>query len=196
MNMRQTCFVVLLAVFCGLRFAQAGGASLPSFDQVQKLVDRQLVALSDYQPGDIVSQQQVEPIFEQLKQLGWAVRDCAEIMKLVPGDSEFIVRELRSAEGRPFMRQSGKYPLAYDRIDRLSRMIMGEKNVRALIRGPDGYKMIQYMTSTPYGRNMGQMLSQDPRGADFNSPTGRLYTADALLGRLQQSYDAELAARR
>ncbi len=94
------------------------------------------------------------------------------------------------------MRQSGKYPLAYDRIDRLSRMIMGEKNVRALIRGPDGYKMIQYMTSTPYGRNMGQMLSQDPRGADFNSPTGRLYTADALLGRLQQSYDAELAARR
>jgi len=193
--MRQTCFVVLLAVCCGLRFAQAGGASLPSFDQVQKLVDRQLAALSDYQPGDIVSQQQVEPIFEQLKQLGWVVRDRAEIMKLVPGDSDFIVRELRSAEGRSFMRQSGKYPLAYDRIDRLSRMIMGEKNVRALIRGPDGYKMIQYMTSTPYGRNMGQMLSQDPRGADFNSPTGRLYTADALLGRLQQSYDAELASR-
>ena len=169
---------------------------MPSFDQVQKLVDRQLATLSDYQPGDIVSQQQVEPIFEQLKQLGWVVRDRAEIMKLVPGDSDFIVRELRSAEGRTFMRQSGKYPLAYDRIDRLSRMIMGEKNVRALIRGPDGYKMIQYMTSTPYGRNMGQMLSQDPRGADFNSPTGRLYTADALLGRLQQSYDAELAARR
>src|SRR4029079_4973518 len=130
-----------------------------------------------------------------LKLLGWVVRDRAEIMKLVPGESEFIVRELRSAEGRTFMRQSGKYPLAYDRIDRLSRMIMGEKNVRALIRGPDGYKMIQYMTSTPYGRNMGQMLSQDPRGADFNSPTGRLYTADALLGRLQQSYDAELASR-
>ena len=179
-----------------VRFAQAGGAAMPSFDQVQKLVDRQLATLSDYQPGDIVSQQQVEPIFEQLKQLGWVVRDRAEIMKLVPGDSEFIVRELRSAEGRTFMRQSGKYPLAYDRIDRLSRMSMGEKNVRALIRGPDGYKMIQYMTSTPYGRNMGQMLSQDPRGADFNSPTGRLYTADALLGRLQQSYDAELAARR
>jgi hypothetical protein len=195
-NMRQTCVAVLLAVFCGLRFAQAGGAEMPSFDQVQKLVDRQLATLSDYQPGDIISQQQVEPIFEQLKQLGWAVRDRAEIMKLVPGDSEFIVRELRSAEGRPFMRQSGKYPLAYDRIDRLSRMVMGEKNVRALIRGPDGYKMIQYMTSTPYGRNMGQMLSQDPHGADFNSPTGRLYTADALLGRLQQSYDAELASRR
>ena len=194
--MRQTCLAVLLAVLSGLRFAQAGGAAMPSFDQVQKLVDRQLATLSDYQPGDIVSQQQVEPIFEQLKQLGWIVRDRAEIMKLVPGDSDFIVRELRGAEGRPFMRQSGKYPLAYDRIDRLSRMIMGEKNVRALIRGPDGYKMIQYMTSTPYGRNMGQMLSQDPHGADFNSPTGRLYTADALLGRLQQSYDAELATRR
>jgi hypothetical protein len=194
--MRPTCFAVLLAVLSGLRFAQAGGAALPSFDQVQKLVDRQLATLSDYQPGDIVSQQQVEPIFEQLKQLGWVVRDRAEIMKLVPGDSDFIVRELRSAEGRTFMRQSGKYPLAYDRIDRLSRMIMGEKNVRALIRGPDGYKMIQYMTSTPYGRNMGQMLSQDPRGADFNSPTGRLYTADALLSRLQQSYDAEIASRR
>jgi len=193
--MRPTCFAVLLAVLSGLRFAQTGGDSLPSFDQVQKLVDRQLATHSDYQPGDIISQQQVKPIFEQLKQLGWVVRDRAEITKLVPGDSEFIVRELRSGEGRTFMRQSGKYPLAYDRIDRLSRMSMGEKNVRALIRGPDGYKMIQYMTSTPYGRNMGQMLSQDPRGADFNSPTGRLYTADALLGRLQQSYNAELLNR-
>src|SRR6185436_7890239 len=95
--MRPTCFAVLLAVLSGLRFAQAGGAAMPSFDQVQKLVDRQLATLSDYQPGDIISQQQVEPIFEQLKQLGWAVRDRAEIMKLVPGDSEFIVREDRKS---------------------------------------------------------------------------------------------------
>ncbi len=93
------------------------------------------------------------------------------------------------------MRQSCKYPDAYDRLDRLSRMPMGHQNVDALIAGPDGYKMIQYMTSTSGGRNLGQMLSQDPRGANFNSPTGRIYTADQFLQRLTESYQAELKRR-
>jgi hypothetical protein len=193
---RTIALASLWAVFCGVRIAAAAGTTMPSFDQVQKLVEKQLGTLADYRPGDIISQQQVAPIFDQLQRLGWTVRDRAEILQLVPGENEFIVRQLRSPEGRTFMRQSNKYPLSFDRIDRLSQMDMGEKNVKAIIRGPDGYKLIQYMTSTPYGRNMGQMLSQDPHGADFNSPTGRLYTADAFLARLQQSYDAEIAASR
>jgi hypothetical protein len=39
------------------------------------------------------------------------------------------------------------------------------------------------------------MLSQAPRGKDFNAPTGRLYTADQLMLKLQQSYEEELKRR-
>jgi hypothetical protein len=173
----------------------AAGPAFPSLERVQQVVDKQFSSLSDYQPGDLISRSQVKPTFDELNRLGWNVRDRADILGMIPGDDEFFVRELRSAAGRKFMRQSGKYPLAYDRIDRMSHMVMGEQNVRALVRGPDGYKMIQYMTSTPYGRNLGQMLSQDPRGTDFNAPMGRIYTADALLAQLTQSYEAEMKAR-
>jgi hypothetical protein len=175
--------------------AIAADATFPSLQRVQKVADKQFSSLSDYQPGDLISRSQVKPIFDELNRLGWNVRDRADILGMIPGDDEFFVRELRSAAGRKFMRQSGKYPLSYDRIDRMSHMVMGEQNVRALVRGPDGYRMIQYMASTPYGHNLGQMLSQDPRGADFNTATGRIYTADALLAQLTESYQAEMKAR-
>ncbi len=189
---RAAVWAICLAAICLISaVANAADPTLPSLEQVQKVIEKQFASLNDYKPGDLISRNQVKPIFDALNHLGWNVRDQANILRMIPSEDEFFVRELRTAAGRKFMRQSGKYPLAYDRIDRISHMIMGEQNVRALIRGPDGYKMIQYMTNTPYGRNLGQMLSQDPRGGDFNSSTGRIYTADALMVRLALSYEAE-----
>ncbi len=183
---------LLLALAIALPLFAADNATpkFPPFDVVRQATTNQLAKLSDYKPGDLISRGQVEPLFVELKKLGWNVADAAEILKLVPADKDFFITELRRTDnGRKFMRQIAKYPLAYDRVDRLSVMIMGEKNVRALIRGPDGYKMIQYMTTTSTGKNLGDMLARDPNAADFNSPTWKLYTADALLARLAQSYD-------
>ena len=76
---------------------------------------------------------------------------------------------------------------AYDRLDRLSRLPHGQQTVRDLIRGPDGYKMIEYMTTAPGGKELGNQLSNAPQGKDFNAATGRIYTAEKLLLRLEQS---------
>ncbi len=50
--------------------------------------------------------------------------------------------------------------------------------------------MIQYMTTAQGGKEMGKMLSQAPQGADFNKPTGRIYTVPMLLKHLQEEYRA------
>src|SRR5262245_4649628 len=184
-------FYSLLLTICLPATIWGDAHRLPSLGEVHRIVQQRLASLPDYRPGDLISRSQVQPIFAYLKSAGWTVRDQAQILKLVPADDEWFVRELRTSGGQAFMRQSAKFPLAYDRIDRLSSMTMGHQNVKALIAGPDGYKMIQYMTTTPYGRNLGQMLSQDPRAADFNSPTGKLYTGQAFFNRLAQSYDVE-----
>ena len=113
----------LLAVFCGLRIAAAAGTTMPSFDQVQKLVEKQLGTLADYRPGDIISQQQVAPIFDQLQRLGWTVRDRAEIMQLVPGDNEFIVRQLRTSTAH-----------VHAAIEQVSAVLRSHRSIR-----PDGY---------------------------------------------------------
>jgi hypothetical protein len=168
---------------------------LPPFEKIWQAAEGELVKFPNYQQGDIISRRQVEPIFPILKRLGWSVLDQDDILQQVPNDDEYFVTQLRTKSGRKFMNDMKKYPLGFDRIDRIGRMSMGKDNIDAFIRGPDGYKMIQYMTETPWGKNMGKMLSKAPKGKDFNSPTGRIYTADSLMLRLQQSYEGELERR-
>jgi hypothetical protein len=86
------------------------------------------------------------------------------------------------------------YPNGYDRIDRLSRLPLGQQTVRDLIRGPGGEKMVAYMTTASGGKELGKMLSNDPQGKQFNAPTGRIYTVAMLLDRMKQSQAAALKA--
>ncbi len=60
--------------------------------------------------------------------------------------------------------------------------------------GPDGYKMLQYTTTTSGGGELGKMLSNSPGAGDFNASTGRIYTVDGLLDRLRQSRAASVKA--
>ena len=99
-----------------------------------------------------------------------------------------IVRSEVQQAGRKFMSQIARYPDAYDRLDRFSRLPRGQRMVGDLIRGPGGYKMIEYMTETPGGEFLGKQLSKAPDGRDFNAPTGRIYTVKMLQSRLKQSY--------
>ena len=52
--------------------------------------------------------------------------------------------------------------------------------------------MIDYMTTAPGGKVLGEQLANSPKGANFNGTTGRIYTAEMLLRRLEQSRAAAL----
>lgn len=160
----------------------------PTFAEVEKAVEKHFSTFKRYRKGDLLSQSDVAPVFDALEKLGWKVADREEILKRVPGDRELMVRMLRSDPDRAFMRDSQKYPGGYDRIDHLSRLSDAETLLGRLTAGPDGYKMIDYMTTTPWGKTMGEMLSQDPNGQGFNQSTGRIYTEQQLIARLKQSY--------
>ena len=65
-----------------------------------------------------------------------------------------------------------------------------KRNALALVIGADGYKLLDYMTQTQGGSDLGRMLSQDPNAGNFNQPTGRIYTDGQLVARLRTSYQA------
>ena len=48
--------------------------------------------------------------------------------------------------------------------------LTGKIRSRDLIRGPDGYKMIQYMTTTPGGEELGKQLSNSLTGNGSTPP--------------------------
>ena len=167
----------------------------PEATAVQQALADHFAGLEDYQAGDLVAANDVTPIFAKLKKLGWTVADEREITGLLVPDSDPLVRQLRTTNGRKFMRKITSLPGGYDRLDRLRKMPQGEQRLREMIQSPGGEKLVEYMTSTPEGRNLGRSLSQSPSGKDFNKPTGRLYTAADVERRLLESYAAERVRR-
>ena len=61
-----------------------------------------------------------------------------------------------------------------------------------VIRGPGGDEMIEYMTTSKGGKNLGKLLENAPEGNNFNRPTGRIYTAEMLVQALKKSYQEEM----
>ena len=139
----------------------------------------------------MLSRGDVEPIFKHLEKLGWKVRDHKQISEQVLPDDAFLVRQVRTAAGRKFMRQVGRISHGYDRLDHLSRLSDAETLIPRLVNGVDGYRMIEYLVEAPGGETMGRMLSNVPNGQNFNRPTGRIYTQKEFIARLKQSYEAE-----
>jgi hypothetical protein len=168
---------------------------LPEWKDVQAAVAGHFAGQAAYQPGDLLSQGEVTPLFPKLAALNWTVVDSREITALLLPDNDFLVTQLQTRAGRKFMRRIAHLPGGYDRIDRLRGMDRGRQRVRELIQGPDGDKLIEYLTTTPQGKNLGRSLSQGTGGKEFNKPTQKLYTEQDLLRRLQTSYQAEAARR-
>lgn len=167
---------------------------LPSFDVIEAAVERHF-QLDENRMSDLVAQSEVEPVFKLLAMLGWEVADDKVILAQVLPDNDFLIRQSKTRAGQQFMQQIRAYPLGFDCLDHLARIPRGRQVVLDLIRGPDGYKMIEYLVTTGGGENMAAMLSSVPGGKKFNEPTGRIYTPQQLLERLRESYAEELKRR-
>ncbi|MGD9646391.1 MAG: hypothetical protein AB7U73_11820 [Pirellulales bacterium] len=186
---------------CGLQLALAadpgfdsqGRNKLPRFADIEAVVEGHFEGL-DMDPRDLVTQDDVKPVFAKIKAAGWQVPDPDEILKMVPANDEPWVVELRSSKaGQRFARQVGRYPAGFDKVDRMCRMPHGLTQLSGLIYNPAGWKYIAYLTISPGGHNLGEMVSRAPKGKHFNSRTGRIYTQGELLARLRESYDEQIA---
>ncbi len=164
-----------------------GGKQIPPISEIRRTVLDYFEDQEDYRPGDMITREQIEPLLERLREKGLPLPDAKEILDSVPEKGEFLVDQLGTPAGRKFMRRIARFPEAYDRLDRLGRLPRGKRTVADLIRDPGGYKMIEYMTTAAGGKELGRMLSNSPKGKNFNRPTGRTYTAELLLERLERS---------
>jgi hypothetical protein len=168
---------------------------------VDQTAKQALAARNDYRPKDLLSQGDLRAVVSALAKKGWKVPQGRELVETALPDDDVLVRLFRgSKQGVGFMRSVEKYTLAYDRLDRLIRLPGGEMTIKALIRGPDGYKLVQYYTETASrGNSIVEVLprgynGQLPSSKGFNDPTGRIYTEKMLLAELKKRYDAQAAA--
>lgn len=186
----------IVAAAAGSTEGRAEDKPIPPFAEIRQTVLGYFEDQPNYRPGDLITRKKVEPLLVRLQEMGLPLPEKKEILDAVPGEGEFLAKQLSTPVGWKFMRRISRYPDAYDRLDRLSRLPHGRQTVRDLIRGPGGYEMIEYMTTAAGGKELGKMLSNSPKGKKFNAPTGRIYTAKILLKRLERSRDGSVKAAR
>jgi len=170
--------------------AQVKTQSLPKFEKIEAAVWRYFQSQGNFQASMLITKEQVEPLLGGLASIGFNMPEPKSILDKLPAGNEFLVAELYSPAGRKFMEGIAKYPDAYDRLDRLSRLPHGRQTVHDLINGLGGNKMMEYITTAPGGKKVGQLLSNGPEATDFNKPTGRIYTVPMLLAQLEEQYRA------
>jgi hypothetical protein len=161
---------------------------LPEFPQIEKAAADYFAGLPGYQPGGVITRPEAQGFFAELEKLGWNPDNRQEILANVPPPDDFLVQELRTRSGRQFTGRIATYPQAFDRLERLSRLAYGKEHVKGIIGGPGGDRWIKYITTDKRGIELSQSMSRAKNGADFDKPTGRIYTVQMLLEQLQGSY--------
>jgi hypothetical protein len=162
---------------------------VPDFVLVSGAVDDFFATLPDYEHGDLITQSQIAQALDNVREAGWDVPVAERIVKLGLADDSFLAKELCTPAGRKFMRKISAHPGAYARLERLSTIARGKSIVRDLVNQPGGDKMIEYLATTDGGQRLGSMLSGARQGANLNQPTGRIYTAEDLIGLLQRMHE-------
>ncbi len=192
---------VLLVMFGATSTWAAPPTKPPTWKVVETTVKKALAKRPGYEPKDMLAQGDVKAVTAALAKQGWKVPDAARLVEDTLPDDDILIQLFRgSKKGLGFMRDCERFTLSYDRLDRLIRLPGGVLTIKQLIKGPDGYKMVQYFTDTAYRGNC--IVDILPRGENgqlpsskgFNEPTGKIYTEKMLLATLKQLYDRQFPA--
>jgi hypothetical protein len=152
----------------------------------------------------LISKSDVSPIFARLKRAGWDAKQLERIYGSVLDDSHFLVRQLRSPQGYKFMRAAGKFPLNYDRMDRVSQAKGGQQAIVNTVQLQNGASFWN-PNAKPGFANTAKMLptrgGRRRSAAEFSRVTGKIYTESQLVKQLvalqanKQAPQAREAAR-
>ncbi|MGE3776168.1 MAG: hypothetical protein AB7F89_03205 [Pirellulaceae bacterium] len=176
----------------GLR-AEPSQPSLPTFDTIASHVQQYFARVRDHRDFDLISRSQVAELLGQLQKLGWQPPDGPQLLERVLADQHVLVRTLRSPAGRTFLAKVASRDLIYDRLDRVSTVSGGARLIQDLVKLPDGERYAKPRS----GGGVPDLLDLLPKHAsgktrkiaDYDKPTGHLYTVEDLLEALRQSYD-------
>lgn len=188
-------------LWCGLLLANpcfAEQAPRPSWNTLKALASQHLGdGRTDRGP---ISQSQVADLLNGFEQAGWSVSDADELINRVLPDDHILVRELHTAQGKKFLGALTGDRTLFDRMDRVSREAGGEQLIHDLLRLPDGARLAR-LKPTRGAPDLVDLLPKNASGKrrqvkDYHLPTGRFYTAEALIEELEHRYNEERAETR
>lgn len=185
--------VVGLIIANGATTVRSADPTLPDFRSLATIVSKHLAKQPGYQSGDLITRREIAGALDALSQRStWKLTKVQQEELVAKGlePQSFLAQQLTSKNGREFSRHIAKYQLGYDQLERLSKMPQGRSTVERLVKGPDGWKLLEYMATAKGGHELNKMLSETPRGGNFERSTGRIYDEPQFLAELQKLHQA------
>lgn len=181
---------LVAAMIADLRAAEPE-KELPTMSQIIQAAKTEIATWQHYEAGDLISREQGKKLIDAIDKLGWSPSNDEELLAKMPDAKDAICELLLTDKGRPFMRRVLKMPQGLDRVDNLTKLPDGRALVKRLLNDKGGDQLIEYLTTSEGGKNLGKMLGKEAH-VDFNKPTGKLYTAKALLLEVEAQYQADM----
>lgn len=166
---------------------------LPSYGEVQGIVDQHFGSQRQLRSGDIISQGEVASLFSTLEVAGWKVKDRDELLNRILSANDPLIDILRSPDGTKFMRQVSGDKLIYDRLDRIVQEPGGERLLTDLIKLPDAARYAK-QNPQPGVPDLEDFLPKGRSGKarhvkDYDKATKKIYTVFDFEKALRESYE-------
>jgi hypothetical protein len=181
---------ILAALIADLRAAEPE-KELPTMPQIIAAAKTEIGTWQNYQAGDLIAREHGKKLIDAIGKLGWTPSNDEELLAKMPDAKDPLCELLLTDKGRPFMRRVLKLPQGLDRVDNLLKLSNGRAIVKQLLNDKGGDQLIEYLTTSEGGKNLGKMLGKEAH-VEFNKPTGRLYTAKALLLEVEAQYQLDM----
>lgn len=193
----RRCFSAGLALALAAPFVSPGSAADSKADtavdpRLRAIVEKHLRTDPNYRPGDLLTRGNVEPIFNELIELGAPPTDDPEgLYSVFLRDGDYLAQTLRLPQGRVFMRRIADVSGAYDFLERLSRTPTGRSWIEQLVAAENGAELLADLLTDEGLRKAAEALGPGPGSDHLGLPTGRIHTEAELLVRLQRNLEAQ-----
>lgn len=176
------------------QFSIAEEEKIESERELAVIVKKHFANLANFRTGDLVTAGDVKPLLQELSSEGWDVPESGTLIaRLVPSGS-YLDRTFSTRKGRKFFREISRVPGGIDRVERMSKLKAGKGSIGQLVNSaPFGSDFIAQMATTKVGRNMGKRAGNTRDGKNFNKPTGKIYTEEALMKELVVRFRTDLS---
>jgi hypothetical protein len=165
---------------------QAAAAD-PSNQITERVVARHLAHNARYVPGDLLSREDVEPILDELADLGFRPFANDDAFDMVLPESSLLVILMRMPEGERFMRRLAHHEHVYDRLERLTWSPQGRDLLRAYVASPHGVAEFEKLLALKKPSEITAVLGAET-AKNFELPTAHIHTALEFVQALRKAH--------
>jgi len=184
---RRNCLAWISVLGTNALLAPAGHAveRILPFEEVKAAVKENLAKRQGYQPGDLITRRDVQPILAQLARKGFNADPSVIGFDPYLPDNHYMVGLLQTAKGTETLRQLKDHPGALDRLERLAHFPEGQKILRKVLLESKGTQGVELLLSAQGIRDLELEYGNEPTMKNFTVASGRVFDEATFVAHLE-----------